>query len=129
MASILRVNTITDASSNNSTAVSVINQGTAKVWNCFDPDAVLRDSHNTASITDNGTAHFDINLTSNFANDDFAFNGTCGVATDGGSSTQIVGGTSSTAKDTGQYGIRNQNYGGTFNDKQDMMTSAHGDLA
>ncbi len=30
MASILRVNTLTDASSNNSTAMSTINQGTAK---------------------------------------------------------------------------------------------------
>ena len=32
MASILRVNTLTDASSNNSTAMSTINQGTAKAW-------------------------------------------------------------------------------------------------
>ena len=32
MASILRVNTLTDASSNNSTAMSTVNQGTAKSW-------------------------------------------------------------------------------------------------
>ena len=36
MASILRVNTLTDASSNNSTAMSTINQGTAKAWINFD---------------------------------------------------------------------------------------------
>ena len=32
MASILRVNTLTDASSNNSIATSVLNNGTAKAW-------------------------------------------------------------------------------------------------
>ena len=32
MASILRVNTLTDASSNNSTTMSVINQGVVKVF-------------------------------------------------------------------------------------------------
>ena len=32
MASILRVNTLTDASSNNSIATSVMSSGSAKVW-------------------------------------------------------------------------------------------------
>jgi len=127
MASILRVNTITDASSNNSTAVSVINQGTAKVWSCFNTDAVLRDSHNAASVTDNGTGHFDTNLTSNLANDDYAYNATVGVHH--GSNPQIAGGTTATAKDTGQYGIKTLNDAGSTQDRDDMMTVAHGDLA
>ncbi len=127
MASELRVNTLKDAAGNNSIATSFVAGGSAKVWNCFNTDAVLRDSLNTASITDNGTAHFDTNLTSSFANDDYAFSGACGA--NSGSSIQIIGGNSATVKETGQYGIRNQNYNAAFNDTNDMMTIAHGDLA
>ena len=65
MASILRVNTLTDASSNNSTAMSVINQGTIKYWINFTSvsSTSARDSTNHASLTDNGTAE----LTSTFS--------------------------------------------------------------
>jgi len=127
MASELRVNTLKDAAGANSIATSFVAGGSAKVWNCFNTDAVLRDSLNTASITDNGTANFDTNVTSSFANDDYAFNGACGAHS--GSSLQIIGGNSATVKETGQYGIRNQNYNASFNDTDDMMTIAHGDLA
>ena len=70
MASILRVNTITDASSNNSTAVSVINQGTAKVWANLNGTGTiaLRDSHNVSGITDNGTGNYTITFTNNMNN-------------------------------------------------------------
>ena len=127
MASELRVNTLKDAAGNNSIATSFVANGSAKAWNCFNTDAVLRDSLNTASITDNGTANFDTNLTSSFANDDYAFSGACGAHS--GTSIQIIGGNSATVKETGQYGIRNQNSGSAFNDTNDMMTIAHGDLA
>tara|TARA_R110000803_G_scaffold196297_1_gene259590 strand:+ start:250 stop:633 length:384 start_codon:yes stop_codon:yes gene_type:complete len=127
MASELRVNTLKDAAGNNSIATSFVAGGSAKAWNCFNTDAVLRDSLNTASITDNGTANFDTNLTSSFANDDYAFSGACGAHS--GTSIQIIGGNSATVKETGQYGIRNQNSGSAFNDTNDMMTIAHGDLA
>ena len=48
MASILRVNTLTDASSNNSTAMSTINQGTVKAWVQFNGTGTIaaRDSFN-----------------------------------------------------------------------------------
>ena len=39
MASILRVNTLTDASSNNSVAMSTVAGGTAKTWINLDGDA------------------------------------------------------------------------------------------
>ena len=127
MASELRVNTLKDAAGNKSVAMQYVAEGSAKVWNCFNTDAVLRDSLNTASITDNGTAHFDTNVTSSLANDDYAFSGACGAHS--GGSVQIVGGNDTTVKETGQYGIRNQNYNGNLNDTNDMMTIAHGDLA
>ena len=69
MASILRVNTLTDASSNNSTAMSVINQGVVKVFVSYKSSSShsIFNSTNTASLTDNGTGDTTINFTSNFS--------------------------------------------------------------
>tara|TARA_R100001463_G_scaffold133744_1_gene195382 strand:- start:185 stop:571 length:387 start_codon:yes stop_codon:yes gene_type:complete len=70
MASILRVNTLTDASSNNSTAMSTINQGTAKAWANLNGTGTiaLRDSFNVASITDDGTGDYDFTYTNAMGN-------------------------------------------------------------
>tara|TARA_R100000773_G_scaffold37913_1_gene33012 strand:+ start:303 stop:710 length:408 start_codon:yes stop_codon:yes gene_type:complete len=78
MASILRVNTLTDASSNNSIATSVLFNGTAKAWaTCITQSSTaIRDSYNNASLTDNGTGDTTFTLTSNMVNDDYFF-GTC----------------------------------------------------
>ena len=80
MASILRVNTLTDASSNNSTAMSTINQGTAKAWINFNGGGTIaaRDSFNNASITDNGTGDYTVTITSAMANVNYAHGGTAG---------------------------------------------------
>ena len=74
MASILRVNTLTDASSNNSTAMSTINQGTAKAWINFNGSGTpaARDSFNISSITDIETGRFTLNFSNSMNNDDFA---------------------------------------------------------
>ena len=72
MASILRVNTLTDASSNNSTAMSTINQGTAKAWANFSGGYSLTDSFNVGSLTDNGTGRPEFNFTSNMANSTYS---------------------------------------------------------
>ena len=60
MASILRVNTLTDASSNNSVATSVLHNGTSKAWVNFNGTGTpaARDSYNQSSLTDNGTGDF-----------------------------------------------------------------------
>ena len=73
MASILRVNTLTDASSNNSTAMSTINQGTAKAWLNLDGTGTIsaRDSFNNASVTDNGTGDYTSTITNAMNNDDY----------------------------------------------------------
>ena len=75
MASILRVNTLTDASSNNSTAMSTINQGTLKAWYTLGVDAVLDDSFNCGTITDVAASDYTIAFTSNMANALFSFTG------------------------------------------------------
>jgi len=74
MASILRVNTLTDASSNNSTAMSVVNQGTAKAWINLNGTGTIatRDSFNVGSITDNATGEHTVTYSSSMGNNDYS---------------------------------------------------------
>ena len=74
MASILRVNTITDASSNNSIATSIVASGSAKTWYNFTmvTTTAFRDSFNCSGLTDNGSGDTTIAFTSNFTNNDYA---------------------------------------------------------
>ena len=73
MASILRVNTLTDASSNNSIATStILHNGTAKAWSLTADDASLDDSYNFSSGTDNGTGDYTTTISSNMGNTTYA---------------------------------------------------------
>ena len=72
MASILRVDTLTDASSNNSIATSVLHNGSAKAW-WSSNDTTLKDSYNIASLTDVAASTYDFNFTNAMANDDYAY--------------------------------------------------------
>ena len=85
MASELRVNTLKDASGNNSVATSVVFSGTPKSWVNFDQDNAsstveIRQSFNTSGIVDNGAGNSRINYSSNFNYADYgigcAFNRT-----------------------------------------------------
>ena len=133
MASILRVNTLTDASSGNSIAVSVVNNGSAKVWinyNMADTSSIYG-SYNVGSLTDNGTGDASVAYTSNMNNDDYAqvdgtgdegeqFNNSraLGAASVGSAKT-----TSGTKFDTGGQTV-NTNY-----DFKENCIVIHGDLA
>ncbi len=80
MASILRVNTLTDASSNNSIATSVIFSGSAKAWfqlNCTGTPA-NRGSFNVSSVTDNATGNMTENFTANMNDQNYATVGMAG---------------------------------------------------
>ena len=67
MASELRVNTLKDASGNNSVATSVVFNGTAKVWIDVAQDfASIADSYNVSSLDDDGTGDGGLNYTNNF---------------------------------------------------------------
>ena len=81
MASILRVNTLTDASSNNSTAMSTVFNGTAKAWaNLNGSTFGLRDNFNVGSATDNGTGDYTVNFSNNMNDANYA-SPTCSDAT------------------------------------------------
>ena len=69
MASELRVNTLKDASGNNSVATSTVAQGSAKAWADVDMTgtATLDDSFNISGLTDNGTGDFTLAIDSDMA--------------------------------------------------------------
>ena len=70
MASELRVNTLKDASGNNSVGLSTVAEGTAKVWTSIDGSGTVntRDSFNYTSTTDNGTGNYTLTYNGVFAN-------------------------------------------------------------
>ena len=77
MASELRVNTLKDASGNNSIATSVVASGSAKAWCNFNGEgtAAILDSVNIASLTDSGSGKFSTNFTNAMGNVHYVFTG------------------------------------------------------
>jgi len=70
MASELRVNTLKDASGNNSVGMAYVAEGTAKFWVNFNGTGTpaTNDSFNQSSLTDNGTGDFTHSYTSSMGN-------------------------------------------------------------
>jgi hypothetical protein len=132
MASILRVNTITDASSNNSTAVSVINQGTAKVWVQFAGSSLsgtgttgVDDSFNLTSMTDDDTGRYTVNINSDMNNNDYAVHSTIGQ------SASVIGDyiTNVASLATGTVQVGSATRSGAYADTAVHSVTIHGDLA
>ena len=130
MASILRVNTLTDASSNNSVPMATVSSGTAKAWANFDgtaSGAAARGSINLASMTDSGTGIYVCNLTNAFANtNDCAATSSASNSTSGSDNRNI----STTITSASAIDSRTSNAAsGAVVDTPVNYVSAHGDLA
>ena len=95
MASILRVDTLTDASSNNSIATSVLFNGSNKAWINLNGTSTIanRDLYNISGITDNGTGDYTETFTSSMSNANYS--PAC-VVQDDQSDTANMGGTAAT---------------------------------
>ena len=125
MASILRVNTLTDASSNNSTAVSMIHGGTGRAWVNYDQktDNAIDDSFNTSSVSDESTGHAHWTMSVTFANTTGCMSG-CTKRTSqpsiGGSGGELYGATN-------RLDIHTTNTSGSATDAE-WTAIAHGDL-
>ena len=75
MASELRVNTLKDASGNNSIGMSYVAEGSAKVWGSVQgSNAAFNDSFNCSSLADNGTGDGTPSFTNSMANTNYAHN-------------------------------------------------------
>ena len=80
MASELRVNTLKDASGNNSIATSFVAGGSAKAWVNFDVSAsgaASRDTLNVSSMADRGTGLATMSLASAMGNSNYAGTTSC----------------------------------------------------
>jgi len=76
MASELRVNTLKDASGNNSIATSFVAGGSAKAWvNYNQATPATVDSFSVSSVTDSTTGQYKINVSSAFANTGYSCTG------------------------------------------------------
>ena len=128
MASILRVNTLTDASSNNSIATSFIFGGSAKAWAEIDMTgtATNNDSFNIASFTDAGTGAFNLVISSDMANGNYCFSsGFNNQSSDASAFLKITGASNKTA---GQINMQKRENGSTV-DCDVNCVILHGDLA
>ena len=133
MASILRVNTLTDASSNNSIATSFIAQGSAKSWVNFNGTGTIaaRDSLNLSSLDDNGTGLYDTNFSSAFASVNFAQTAICGNESNNSTTNLTARGYCGTTTTTSAgVEMHYTNAGGTqSSDQSHLAAKYHGDLA
>ena len=126
MASILRVNTLTDASSNNSSAMSVVNQGTAKAWLQYNQvTPAVTGSYNISSVTDTGAGDFTPNYSSAMSALDYA------VVSAGGMLNQDASGRISETNptNTSSYQCTTTNSAGSKADHTGNSNSTFGDLA
>ena len=125
MASILRVNTLTDASSNNSIATSFIAGGSAKVW-CrwdFSESNTIKDSLNVSSLSDDSTGTNKINYSS--AMSDANYSAVTGVVRN----ARVAGPSSNSGVTASDITILSYNSSGSLYDSVFVSTQVDGDLA
>ena len=76
MASELRVNTLKDASGNNSVATSVVSNGTAKLYSYYTQSTpAVTGSFGVSSISDDSTGRYTISFTNSFSNANYSTGG------------------------------------------------------
>jgi hypothetical protein len=128
MASILRVNTLTDASSNNSVAIETVSQGSAKAWINFNGTGTIatRDSFNVSSIGDDGTGSYTITINNDMANANYCTTSGLGRA---GLATCTFVNDSSWAATTGSGAVICANNSNAAFDPPAVLASFLGDLA
>ena len=125
MASELRVNTLKDASGNNSVALSTVANGSAKAWIDYKGTSTnsIRDSLNFASVSDNGTGDYTASYTSAMGNANYSALYSAGVK------NVITAQERLSAIATDSYRIEMQEDGGSAADSSYVMIAMHGDLA
>ena len=137
MASELRVNTLKDASGNNSIATSYVAGGSAKAWVRFDATSSnsINDSLNMSAIRDNATGQHGITLTSAMNNSDWSVQCTGTASGTSGGTTQLDSGSwggngASPYRSTTQANMRGvDNSDSSQVDHNDHNVAVFGDLA
>tara|TARA_A100001234_G_scaffold164810_1_gene146070 strand:- start:3109 stop:3567 length:459 start_codon:yes stop_codon:yes gene_type:complete len=104
-----------------------LQQGLAKAWANFDEQDPnqIRDNLNVASLTDNGTGYFSVNLTNAMNNNDYSRVGSAGENSNSGGN-RVVG---LRSPSTGSFNLFTCNTGGSASDTPDTCVAIFGDLA
>jgi len=133
MASELRVNTLKDASGNNSIATSFVAGGSAKAWvniNGSSGTPTAADSLNVSSLTDNSTGRYAPVLTSAMGNTNFCPGGHSNFhAADSFNVPGGVGLACNNAITTTTSTFEVSNYYTNYIDVKYCFVDVHGDLA
>jgi len=119
MASELRVNTLKDASGNNSVGMSFVAEGSAKMWAHSDKSAAASDSFNLSSTSDPGTGRYQFAFSSVMNNADY-----CGPAISNQVHVDINGTPSTSVFEIITRGVDHSSI-----DADNTMCVVHGDLA
>ena len=130
MASELRVNTLKDASGNNSVATSVVFSGSAKVWHHYNQSGTLAtvDSFNVSSATDTADGVVRTSYTNALANLGYAVSGSHNLPSSN-TASWVTGFDNSADFTTGQVSCSTFNAGSGRVDATKSMMAIHGDLA
>ena len=123
MASELRVNTLKDASGNNSVGMSTVAEGSAKAWVNFvgsSSGIPIGDSFNCSSLDDNGTGVYTPNWTNDMASANYSH--TC-------NSENLSALSSASTHVAGSSKIFVMNDSGSLQDRLVTNGCTHGDLA
>lgn len=128
MASELRVDTLKDASGNNSVGLSYVANGSAKSWVNLDGTGTvgINDSFNVSSIADDGTAMYDFTHTSNMGNTNTVISG---MTSRGSSNGYFVRCDDQQARTTSTIRLVHAAYSTAETDDDPIMALVHGDLA
>jgi hypothetical protein len=132
MASELRVNTLKDASGNNSVATSTVAQGSAKGWVNFNgtatfdsSDTEIRGSFNiTSTVEGPNNGDYDFSYTTNMADANYAV---AGIANGSGYSNSMVNLDGAITAST--VLLRTLNTADARQDSDHILVVVHGDLA
>ena len=136
MASTLKINTLTGVTTAGSIAVTGegnstttnLQQGLAKHWVKFAPDAVADDSLNNSSITDTATGRFTVTRTNNMSNANYVGQ-VNGEWTHGSDSGLAINSGDNNTLTTSAYGCIFYNSSFDTYDVDGMAALFHGDLA
>ena len=124
MASELRVNTLKDASGNNSVGMSTVAEGSAKAWVDYTTvsSTAISDSFNVTSLTDNGTGDTTVTIANDMATVNYCLSGLS-------SYTYAAVMISDNSKATGSVDVETRNLSDSLGDSNDNSLIIHGDLA
>ena len=128
MASELRVNTLKDASGNNSIGMSYVAEGSAKAWVTFDgtaSGATIGDSFNVSSSDDDGTGDYGINFSNAMSNANYS----CTFGDGEGTSSSGMRFLMDAGSTTSSQEIYGRNVSNSAQDCAAASMAIHGDLA